>query len=451
MTRSGTRELSTLRAVPGIRTKNSSPTLNRLMAIIALLTVMMLTGSGLAVGQGEVVLYGFHAGNDGANPVAGVITDGKGHLFGTTSEGGGSSACGHRGGRIIGCGTVLELGPPMIGGHATETILYVFPGGASGSGPFTPLVFDSAGNLYGATSGGGASGFGVVFELSPPQESGPWTAAVLYNFVPSDGPASGLILDAQGNLYGETTGYPNAYGSVYELSPPTVPGGAWTHTLLFAFNGNDGLEPVGGLVSDPHGNLYGTTAGGGTGHGSGCPGSNPCGLVFELVKPALPGAWTEKVLYNFTGLNGDGGTPESGLIIHGGLLYGTTSYGGNDLGDGTVFSLSPPKPGKGWTESILFQFDRSTDGFRPEAGVVFDKAGNLYGTTLFGSFGGAEIFELSPPAGQGDPWTETTLYNFGCGSDGCEPVGNLISIGNWLYGAAEGGTRGDGVVFKLPE
>jgi uncharacterized repeat protein (TIGR03803 family) len=433
----------------GTRPRNPSPALNRPTAVIAVLTVLILACSGLAAAQQEVVIYGFYAGHDGANPAAGLITDGKG-LFGATMNGGGSSACGHTTRGITGCGAVFELGPPLVGGHATETILYVFPGAVTGYFPSTPLVFDAAGNLYGATAGGGTSGVGVVFELSPPQGTGPWTQSVLYNFPPSAAGSSGLIIDAQGNLYGESDGYPYGDGSVYELSPPTVQGGAWIYTSLFSFDGVHGLDPVGGLVFDTHGNLYGTTAGGGTGHGQGCPGSNPCGLVFELVRPVPPGAWTERVLYNFTGLNGDGGTPEAGLIFHGGLLYGTTAYGGNDFGDGTVFSLAPPKPGKGWTETTLFQFDRNVGGFRPDAGVVFDQAGNLYGTTEFGSMGGGQLFKLSP-AGEGNPWTETGVYNFACGYDGCEPQGNLISLGSWVYGTAEGGKRGDGVVYKFSE
>jgi uncharacterized repeat protein (TIGR03803 family) len=448
MTRSRTRESFVFQVLSGARSRNSSPTGNWPMAIIVVL--MMLASSGLAAAQQEVVIYGFNAGADGSNPVAGLITDGKGHLFGTTSDGGGNPACGRTSRGITGCGTVFELGPPLVGGHATETMLYVFQGGPGGSFPSTPLVFDAAGNLYGVTSGGGTSGVGVAFELSPPQGTGPWTESVLYNFAPSAVGSSGFVIDAQGNLYGESGGYPNGDGSVYELSPPTVQGGAWSYSQLLAFDGIHGLDPTGGLVSDTHGNLYGTTAGGGTGHGAGCPGSNPCGLVFELVKPALPGPWTEKVLYNFTGLSGDGGTPQAGLILHGGVLYGTTAYGGNDAGDGTVFSLTPPKPGKGWTEATLFQFDRNIGGFRPDSGVVFDKAGNLYGTNFFGTMGGGQLFKLSP-SGQGNPWTETATYNFTCGADGCSPEGNLISIGNWLYGTAQGGKRGDGVVYKFSE
>jgi|HubBroStandDraft_5_1064220.scaffolds.fasta_scaffold02516_6 hypothetical protein len=451
----------TRRAVPALftssltanrRPKHFSLTLNRAIAIFAGIALMVLAGSMLAAAQQEAILYSFHGGNDGASPAAGVITDGKGHLFGTTLEGGGSLACGRDDGEVIGCGTVFELGAPLVNGHATETILYAFPGGANGAGPYTPVVFDSAGNLYGTTASAGASKTGLVFELSPPQGSGPWTESVLYNFAGDSGPLSGVIVDSQGNLYGEAVGPRGSEGTIYELSPPALPGGAWTYTNLFSFpsGGKQGEGPSGGLVSDSRGDLYGTTQSGGTGEGPGCPGGGPCGVVFELVKPTSPGAWTEKTLYNFTGTNGDGGTPESGVTIHQGLLYGTTAYGGNDIGDGAVFSLSPPAPGKGWTETTLFQFDRYTGGFRPESGVVFDKAGNLYGSTNFALEGEGEIFQLSP-SGQGDSWGENTVYNFGCGSGACAPVGNLLSYGDWIYGAAGGGQPGLGVIYKVSE
>jgi uncharacterized repeat protein (TIGR03803 family) len=152
------------------------------------------------------------------------------------------------------------------------------------------------------------------------------------------------------------------------------------------------------------GNLYGTTWVGGL--GSGCN-SDGCGTVFELVHPSgTRTAWTERILYVFTG-GSDGGEPYGGVALDKkGNLYGTTGYGGNQIGDGTVFELSRLGEGK-WIETVLHAFDRNTEGFRPVAGVVLDKSGNIFSTTSF-----SNAFELSPPKQPGDPWTETILYTF---------------------------------------
>lgn len=424
------------------------------MKKLAALAILVFSMSPLVTAQTESTIYSFKGGRDGASPAASLIADSAGNLYGTTSAGGGSGNCGTRGGRPVGCGTVFELTPPaQSGGRWTETILYVFQGGtADGVGPVAPLVFDAAGNLYGTTFNGGASKVGTIFELTPPvQQGGAWTESVLYTFSGGD-PSSGLVFDPQGNLYGEA--FPsNGSPQIFELSPPVVQGGSWTFNVLYTFaTFAQGTTPVGGIVLDAGGNLYGTCAGGGTGSGGGCPGGTNCGLVFKLVKPATQGgAWTEKVLHNFTGTNGDGSTPESGVIFHNGnQLYGTTAYGGNGIGDGTVFELS--LAAGVWTETTLYQFDRTISGFRPEGGVVFDRQGNLYSDTYFslGSAGG-EVFKLSPPAVQGNPWTLTNLYDFTCGNDGCYTLSRVIfGKGNLLYGTTGlGGIAGDGVVFRI--
>lgn len=286
-----------------------------------------------------------------------------------------------------------------------------------------------------------------MFQLSPPaQKGGPWTETVLYSFSSfNDGffPVN-LIVDQQGNLYGENPGYPDGYGSVFELSPPTVRGGTWTYSTLYSFKGgsmHDGTVPLGGLVMGRSGNLYGTTWLGGL--GSGCN-ADGCGTVFQLLHPGgKRTTWTERVLYVFTG-GSDGGEPYAGVTFDKkGNLYGTTGYGGNEIGDGTVFELSPTGGGK-WTETVLHSFDRNTEGFRPVTGVILDKSGNIYGTNFF-----SDAFELSPPQQKGGSWTETILYVFP--EDG--PSNLLMSKwGKALYGTTEGdgyGFHQRGMVFKI--
>jgi uncharacterized repeat protein (TIGR03803 family) len=399
--------------------------------------------SSVATAQKEATIHSFKGGSDGSQPTASLISDSSGNLYGTTSAGGGSPNCGPVGG---GCGTVFELTPPGSGvDHWTETILYAFQGGTTdGAGPAAPLLFDAAGNLYGTTRDNGENNKGVIFELSAPAESGgTWTESVLYNFSAAY-PSSGLAIDSQGNLYGETT-----LPQVYELSPPSAPGGAWAFTSLRTFTTEAGGEsPIGGLALDKKGNLYGASATGGISSSKGCPVST-CGLVFELVKPATGSTWNERVLYNFTGQNGDGATPYSGVAFHGeNYLYGTTINGGNGTNVGTVFELSFSSGT--WTETTLYDFSAGA-GHAPMAGVVFDAKGDLYSTLYYGLDGGGEVFELSPPAESGSPWTFTDLFDSNCGSDGCYiSTGLLPNKGGVLYGTTQaGGASKDGVVFSV--
>jgi uncharacterized repeat protein (TIGR03803 family) len=426
-----------------------SPAFVRKATSLAGSAILVLGMSTLAFAQKESVIHNFKSGTDGAYPASSLIADSAGNLYGTTSEGGGSSNCGKQNHKELGCGTVFELTPPGNGvTHWTETVLYTFQGGtADGSSPSAPLVFDGAGNLYGTTYSGTATGSGIIFELSPPaQPGGAWSESVLYDFSAGSSPSSGLVLDSAGNFYGETIS-----AEIYELSPPTAPGGTWSSTVIWSYF-DEGASPVGGLVLDKAGNLYGTSATGGTGQGAGCPGGNNCGFAFKLLKPQTGNVWKADVIYEFTGTNGDAAAPTSGVVFHGGNnLYGTSAYGGNDIGDGTVFELSPGAAGKPWTETTLYQFDRSIGGFRPEAGVVFDRKGNLYSDLYFGDDGGGQVFELSPPAEAGDPWTFTDLFDSDCGDDGCYTVTGLIfDKSNVLYGTtAYGGAGTFGVVFSI--
>jgi uncharacterized repeat protein (TIGR03803 family) len=280
-------------------------------------------------------------------------------------------------------------------------VLYSFTGGSDGGGPVGGLVFGAAGNLYGATIGGGASGHGVVFELTP-NSDGSWAENVIHSFTGKDGsyPDHGsLIFDTTGSLYGTTAHGADGYGVVFKLTPNTD--GTWTETVLHRFTGgSDGGSPESTLIFDQSGNLYGTTHGGGV---SSCKNSytNGCGVVFKLA-PGSDGTWTEQVLHHFRGGN-DGATPFAGVVFDtSGNLYGTTLTGGNPscsewMGTrcGTVFELVPNSKG-GWTEQVLHRFLGKPNG-NPYLGVVFDGLGNLYGMTSgdgTGGFGG--VFEITP-------------------------------------------------------
>jgi uncharacterized repeat protein (TIGR03803 family) len=267
--------------------------------------------------------------------------------------------------------------------------------------------------------------------------------STLYKFggTPDGRWPNGLVA-ANGALYGTTLlGGLSDSGTVFQLVPPAEPGGKWTEAVLYSFTGEngDGSGPVASPVIDAGGILYGTTAGGGpTGSGT----------AFELVPPAMAGeAWTETVLYSFTGQvvqTGDGWNPSSGLVLGaGGALYGTTWYGGShDFG--TVFRLRPPgSPGGVWTETVLYSFPDYQS--LPESLTIGDQ-GVLYGTTLAGGSSAAgTIFRLSPPVTPGGAWTETTLYTFTGGADGCGPITPLILAADGsLYGTTFGAFMIDG-------
>lgn len=273
-------------------------------------------------------------------------------------------------------------------------MLHSFGNGNDGRAPRANLIFDASGNLYGTTFGGGSDGDGTVFELSP-NGDGTWSENVLYSF------QSG---------------------------------------------GTDGNWPDADLTFDPAGNLYGTTRIGGTD-------TFHVGTVFEL-SPNGHGTWTESILHSFQSDGKDGNTPLAGLVLDtAGNLYGTTEYGGGaSCSCGTVFELSPGKNGQ-WTEHILHSFNVE-NGSGPVAGVIFDAAGSLYGTTFSGgSRNNGTVFKLSPN-GQGG-WKESVLHSFstlGRGNkDGVNPWAGLIldAAGN-LYGTATaGGSKNNGTVFEI--
>jgi uncharacterized repeat protein (TIGR03803 family) len=442
----------------------------------------------------ESVLYNFCSQGgvyctDGIQPSAGLIEDASGNLYGTT-KGGGSTNSSDCNVGSCGYGTVFKLTPG--GSGYTKTVLYNFCSQTyctDGASPYAGLIEDASRNLYGTTYNGGANGGGTVFKLTPSGNG--YTESVLYDFCSqsqgsaacTDGvnPYAGLIEDASGNLYGTTnlggTGVPlvnggYAYGTVFMLAPS---GSGYNYTVLYNFCPpsstafcTDGAAPNAALIEDASGNLYGTTALGGTGTQN-CIALG-CGTVYKL-SPNGSG-YVETVLYSFCSQGGsnctDGAYPYCAVLIEDSSsnLYGTTSTGGvnscDTPGCGTVFKLAPNGDGS-YTESVLHSFDY-TDGDNPDAGLIEDGSGNLYGTTSSGGSGlswecagcsSGTVFELSPT---GNGYTETVLYSF-CSeggtqcTDGAVPVAGVIqdASGN-LYGTTEfGGVNGIdwGTVFKL--
>lgn len=338
-------------------------------------------------------LYSFQGGNDGNYPWARVIFGPDGNLYGTTFQGGGTGCGGY------GCGTVFKLSvPPTALGTWTETVVHRFSEDGNGTSPTSEVVFDETSILYGTTSGGGASGCGwpgpgcgVVYSLTP--SSGGWTENVLWRFTGSgDGgvPWAGVTFDTAGNLYG-TSIFGGAYGGgiVFQLSHS---GSDWTENVLHDFQWNDGTAPFGGLTFDRVGNVYGTTARGGSQRG---------GTVF-MLSPS-DGAWTFSLLYSLTGTDPNNelsGSWASLTVDTAGNLYGTTVYDGA-YGYGNVFKLTHSDGG--WAYSSLHDFCSDapvcSDGLIPRGSLVIDGVGNLYGTASgYGTagVGVGVIFEITP-------------------------------------------------------
>jgi len=369
----------------------------------------------------ETVLYIFkgNGSGDGNTPAGSVIIDSAGNLYGTTGYGG-TGDCVLLGTKV-GCGTVYELSPPAKKGEAwTEKVLYSFPTPERGYLPNGGLVFDSEGDLYGATMFGGGYGTscdayyhycGAVFELSPPtKKGGQWTEKVLHGFKGmkaglqnGDGanPNGGLVLDSKGTIYGTT--YTGGFqcphdsgqgcGTVFKLAPPAKKGGNWTETVIHAFHRDtaDGGYPQAGVIIDSKGRVCGTTLNGGPG---------AYGTVFCFAPPSSElGSWNETILYGFKENNQYGADPLGGLTFgENGNLYGTASVYGAYFG--TAFELKPDGPD--WAISLLYSFKGSPDARFPAASMVFDGSGNLYGTSQAGGDGQScqsgcgTVFELSP-------------------------------------------------------
>jgi len=425
------------------------------LSVLLFTLIAILASTTGALAQGSYKTLHKFTGSDGGSPWAGLTRDAAGNLYGTTTFGGGA-----------GLGTVFKL-TSKANGRWAESVLWGFAGG-DGATPYAGLIFDSAGNLYGTTAQGGASAGGTVFKLVN-NGDGHWTESVLYSFCSitncADGafPTSNLVVDRAGNLYGVTTAGGNSYcgysvgcGTVFKLTANAD--GSWTESVLYSFcsitNCSQGFRASSGLVFDADGNLYGTTASGGDLE---CNAPYGCGVVFKLTQN-VEGRWKESVLHKFTGA--DGSNPASLLVFDQERnLYGTTETGGSGnrsqcggSGCGVVFQLTPNADGR-WEEKVLHDFSGAADGGTPDAGVIFDQSGNLYGTTSLGGnvntcnadFGCGVVFKLAPNLKGG--WSETVLHDF-AGNPGAGPLAGVISdtAGN-LYGTTVG--KGNGSVFEI--
>lgn len=383
---------------------------------LAIMLVPTILAARAAQAQTLTTLHSFTGGTDGAHPSAGLVRDSKGNLYGTT-QGGGAYAE----------GAVFKVTAKSV-----ETVLYSFCAVVQnlictdGQNPVAPLVLDSLGNLWGTTMDGGNYNNGAVFELNTSD-----VETVLYSFQGKDGgstdggtPYGGVVLDGEGNVYGTTAfGGTENFGTAFKVDSAGVE--VFSHS--FTGTPSDGQNPYAGVVLDPKGNWYGTTEVGG---------ANNAGTVFKVSS-------TGRVTVRFSLNNTGGANPYGGLLRDSkGNLYGTTYYGGAN-GQGTVFKLDTKN-----NETVLYSFGTVTgDGAFPYAGLVEDKNGNFYGTTYQGGANDqGTVFELSAAG------VETVLYSFaGSSGTGTYPYGGLVLDGKGnLYGTTyKGGAYGYGTVFKV--
>lgn len=403
------RETRTSNPTVTMRTKaRSAAALGYSLIVIALCTHLLFT-SQVAQAQTETVLYSFQGSpGDGAYPDAGLVFDKQGNLYGTTLWGGTDVY-----------GTVFKLAP-----DGTETVLHNFGQRPDGRNPVAPLVLDRHGNVYGTTGAGGTYGKGTVFKLSTDGSE-----TVLHNFqgAPVDGgsPYGNLVLDKQGNLYGIAAGGTHAAGMIFKLAPDGTETALWN----FASYSKNGSGPSGNLLLDKQGNLYGTTNGGGAYHQ---------GTVFKLTP-----AGTETVLYSFGSQPGDAVNPSGAWVFDKqGNLYGTAAVAVGPFYHGVVFKLTPEG-----TETVFYVFgSQPGDGSFP-LNLVLDKEGNLYGATEDGgTTNWGTVFRLTPAG------SETVLYSFGSQpGDGLRPeAGVVIDKSGNLYGTTNwGGAYVYGTVFKV--
>jgi uncharacterized repeat protein (TIGR03803 family) len=405
-----------------------------LITVVQTISVLMLLNTFCAATT-EQTLFTFEFG-DGAEPTSNLVADKDGNLYGTTAMGG-----------VYERGTVFKLAHDKNGWKTTLVYSFNWSGG-DGASPSGGLIFDSKGNLYGATSIGGASGYGTVFQLKP-SAGGRWSEKILYSFTGGDDgsvPNGNLVFDKNGNLFGTAQGGPNtcitqSCGVVFELSPAKS---GWVETVIYDFASIDnGFEPNGGLIFDRAGDLYGTTVRGGS---QTC--TQSCGTVFRVQHSK--NGWNQSVLVSFTGSE-DGGAPNGSLVLdQAGNLYGTTSFGGT-IGGGVAFRLGQSKGS--WVETVLYDFGEGLAGETPLDGLIFDPPGKLYGTSSAGSYPGyGAVFELKRSSYD---WGIIPLYEF-TGSDGAYPVAALWmdKSGNLFGTTSQGGGSkecedGCGVVFEV--
>ncbi|MGA2370846.1 MAG: choice-of-anchor tandem repeat GloVer-containing protein [Candidatus Korobacteraceae bacterium] len=394
---------------------------------------LSVTTSQVTQAQTFSVVHNFTGGQDGATPWVGLTMDEAGNFYGDASAGGSSDF-----------GVVFKL--TQKNASWIFTPLYSFQGGNDGSDPQARVIIGPDGSLYGTTTSGGTgcNGCGTIFNLRPQPSACShaicaWNKTVLYSFSRGDGfvPSGDIIFDQAGAIYGTTSqGGAYGWGAVYKLTPS---GGSWTESVLYNFTGgNDGANPLGGVIFDQSGRLHGTAYSGGLGGG----------VIFQLTP--VGSGWSDDTLYTFQSRS-DGGGLWGGLITDKlGNLYGATLVFGSG-GGGTVYELTPVGR-SGWEFTVLNSFTGSTGPLN--SNLVMDAAGNLYGTTYNdGAHNLGSVFKLTPSGGG---WTYTDLHDFTGGSDGGKPQSNVTFDANGnLYGtASEGGTGsqcngGCGVVWEI--
>jgi uncharacterized repeat protein (TIGR03803 family) len=344
--------------------------------------------------------------------------------------------------------TVFALSAQIANAQSFQ-VIHNFTGAGDGAAPRSGLTMDAGGNFYGTTSAGGTANLGTAYRLK--RAGSGWTLSPLFIFTGNDSggtPYGRLTIAADGTLYGTTTIGGNENGGCHPLGcgiifcltpPPTPPHSAltlWNQTSIVRFGQAQGKAPMGDLIFDPSGNIFGATPSGGR--------NQYYGAIYQVTHSS--GGWAVSVLYNADDEDPAGYFPHSGVVLDNGNLYGDFSDGG-PLQSGTFFELSPN--GTGWTEQTIHDFDPAVDGSFPVGGLVRDSSGNYFGTTSSGGVGnGGTVFELARVNGG---WTFSVLYSFSSAGQNCGPSDTLsMDAAGTLYGTTRcGGQSANGSVFKL--
>jgi uncharacterized repeat protein (TIGR03803 family) len=430
---------------------NTNIQLSKLLGLAAMVCVLL--DPAFCRSQTLQAIYNFTGGSDGGNPVAGLVFDTAGNLYGTTLNGG-SVDCG----LAQPCGVVFQL--VNQNGTWRDNVLHSFNGlGGDGGYPTAPVALDRIGNVYGTTNCPQDCFFnagGTLFRLQRSSD-GTWSESSLV-YLEGDGCAGteygtgaqvvcSVAFDHAGHLFAQTvTGGMSGpdcsqfgCGEVFYLTQRSAL--SWYQILAHDFmdSNTDGRFPQGLLAFDAGNDVYGTTGAGGSAN---------AGTVYMLTPNHDNFGHHEKLLYSFQGGPSDGANPIAGVILDDlGNVYGTTSQGGSN-GLGTVYMLTPQSNGT-WTETVLYSFQGGNDAATPNSSLSFDAAGNLYGTAGGGANNQGTIFELTPAGG--GRWTESLLHTFTGGADGGSPSGGVTidSSGNIFGTASVGGAYNQGLVFEV--